>query len=117
MAENISPHWQDIAAKQAQANKEKWTPDLSQTFGIVAGFIALMIFLLGYLHQYADSLIPFIDNLARDFYANVSSELVSIVITVLVLDRLNARRAKQERKRQLQVRAGSQVNNICGGCA
>lgn len=60
---------------------------------------ALLFAGLGYLHLY-DRL-----NLTRilsDFYANVSSELASIAITVLIIDGLNRRRDEKLKTTQLQ---------------
>ncbi|MGB1285634.1 MAG: pentapeptide repeat-containing protein, partial [Aggregatilineales bacterium] len=81
---------------------QKLVPSTVQVFGIATALIAAMIFILGYLHQYTDAIAPFIDNIARDFYANASSELLSIVITILVLDRLNERRQNEKELARLK---------------
>jgi hypothetical protein len=47
-----------------------------------------------------------------DFYANTSTELVSIAITVLVLDTINENRAKRERKRAIIEQLGSHSNDF-----
>jgi len=52
----------------------------------------------GMVHPEGFSLIT----LLRDFYANVSSELVSIAITVLIIDSLNRRRERRESGRRAE---------------
>jgi hypothetical protein len=48
----------------------------------------------------------------EQMYANLGVELVSIGLTVLVIDRLNRRRAEQERKEELILQMGSDNNTI-----
>lgn len=50
--------------------------------------------------------------MVKDFYANVASEAASIAITVLVIERLNARRTQEERKRALVAQLGSRSNDF-----
>jgi uncharacterized protein YjbI with pentapeptide repeats len=82
--------------------------------GIVFGVIAFFVAFLGYLNQHMNlwSSVRWLTNIFGDFYANVSSELISIVITVLVLDRLNARLAVQERNLSLFRQAKSRSLNV-----
>jgi uncharacterized protein YjbI with pentapeptide repeats len=48
--------------------------------------------------------------LARDYYANVSTELASIATTILIIDFLSERRANRERLQQLAREMGSGDN-------
>src|SRR5690606_34681130 len=45
--------------------------------------------------------------LVSDLYANGGAELLSIALTVLIIERLNRRRAEQERKDELILQMGS----------
>lgn len=55
--------------------------------------LALIIIVIGYLNQHGAILS--LSNVISDFYANASSELLSIVVTVAILERLNSRRADE----------------------
>jgi hypothetical protein len=72
--------------------------------------LALVIAVYGYLNQHGNwqSPFPFI----ADFYANISTELISIVITILVIDGLNERRAIQQEKQALILQMSSPTNFI-----
>ena len=59
-------------------------------FGLVILFLGSFIAVRGYSTLHPGEF-KFID-LVNDFYANASSELLSIAITVLVIDTLNRRR-------------------------
>lgn len=85
-----------------------------ERFGKTLGTIALVIFILGYLDQHHDlfASIPILSNLFGDFYANVSSELLSIVITVLVLDRFYSQRQNEQELRRLKALLGSEENVV-----
>ncbi len=48
--------------------------------------------------------------LLSDLYANGGAELLSIAVTVLIIERLNRRRAEQERKEELILQMGSPDN-------
>lgn len=68
------------------------------------------IFILGYLNQHPEGL-----NwraLTSDFYANLSTELLSIAITVLVIDSLNTYHESRAEKRRLIIEMGSSDNGI-----
>ncbi|MEO1162794.1 MAG: pentapeptide repeat-containing protein [Chloroflexota bacterium] len=54
--------------------------------------------------------VPEFRTITTDFYANASSELISISITVLILDTLNKRRANEDRKSELFRKAKSRSN-------
>ncbi|MBK8900266.1 MAG: pentapeptide repeat-containing protein [Anaerolineaceae bacterium] len=65
---------------------------------------------LGYINQHSGVLIPI--PFVTDFYANVSTELISIAITVLVIDTLNDRRAVQQEKVALILQMSSPINSV-----
>jgi hypothetical protein len=71
--------------------------------------IALAIALIGYLNLH-HWLTPF--PIVADFYANVSTELASIALTVLVIDALNERRSIQQEKESLILQMSSPTNSI-----
>lgn len=50
--------------------------------------------------------------LVEDFYANIAAELVSIAITVLIIDRLNERRSVDQEKQLLILQLASPTNAI-----
>ena len=92
----------DRLQENKDAITDYWSNLTLQQLGIMPGVVAFSVALLGYLNQHVDfwTNIGWLTNIFGDFYANVSSELVSIVITVLVLDRLSERRQhKQELQR------------------
>jgi uncharacterized protein YjbI with pentapeptide repeats len=103
----------DRLKENHKALTDPWKNLTLQQLGIVFGMVAFFVVVLGYLNQYMNlwSNVGWLTNIFGDFYANVSSELISIVITVLVLERLNARRASQERKLALFRQAKSRSND------
>lgn len=82
--------------------RKKW----SETFqwfdvnhmGFLLVILAIIVILGGALLQYNDSVS--IRQLAVDLWANFGTELISIAITVLIIDALNRRRDKQTEERQ-----------------
>lgn len=86
----------------------------AQTFGIVLLALALVSGATGYISQHPGGLD--LGKLAADFYANVSTEMVSIAITVLIIDKLNERRERRVGERlereQLTRQLGSTVNEV-----
>lgn len=66
--------------------------------GFLLVILAIVVILGGALLQYNDSIS--IRSLAIDLWANVGTELISIAITVLIIDALNRRRDKQAEERQ-----------------
>ncbi len=72
--------------------------------------LALFIAAYGYLNQHGNWQLPL--PFIADFYANVSTELISIVITILVIDGLNERRAIQQEKQALILQLSSPTNII-----
>ena len=82
-----------------------WKTFTIERFGAVLAVIALVVAVAGYINQHGGLLN--LTNIFGDFYANVSSELISIVITVLVVDRLNRAREKRDNE-ALQARLDEQ---------
>jgi uncharacterized membrane protein len=72
--------------------------------------LALIIAVYGYLNQHGNWQSPL--SFIADFYANISTELISIVITILVIDGLNERRAIQQEKQALILQMSSPTNFI-----
>ena len=95
---------QNTFDKRWKENREAWTFNSIQTFGIVLMLLAGVVAVVGYLNQHT---VVSISNILSDFYANVSSELISIVITVLVLDAMNARRQDRQELTRLKALLGS----------
>lgn len=48
----------------------------------------------------------------QDYYANISAELGSVAVTVLIIDQLNRRRQKDEEKQRLIRQMGSKENSM-----
>jgi len=48
----------------------------------------------------------------EDFYTNVSSEMLSVAITILIIDRLNQRRDKEEEKQRLMRQMGARERGL-----
>jgi uncharacterized protein YjbI with pentapeptide repeats len=85
-----------------RAKQDFWDEWTAEEIARVCLFAALIIAVAGYLDQHAVfSLGRLIDDLIRDFYANASTELASISLTVLVIDKLNERRHDKFVKAQL----------------
>ena len=79
--------------------------------GILLMSLAILIFFIGLYKQYGD--LPtseLLGKLISDFYANVSTELASIAVTVLVIDYLNERLAIKREKEALIIQMGSPDN-------
>ncbi|MEM9951696.1 MAG: pentapeptide repeat-containing protein [Chloroflexota bacterium] len=90
-------------------NRDAWTFNAIETFGIFLLTIAAIVAVWGYVSEHGTLTMS---NLLNDFYANVSSELASIVITVFFLDRLNQRRATEEREIELFRQTRSSSNSV-----
>jgi len=71
---------------------------------------AILIAVLGYLNQHGNLFQP--APIVTDFYANISTELISIAITILVIDALNERRAIRQEKKNLILQMSSPTNAI-----
>src|SRR5262245_46550454 len=70
----------------------------ARLFAIVLLLIGLVIGVLGYHSQYGLDFGELGARLLRDYSANLTTELLSIAVTVLVIDWLNEQRAKREAK-------------------
>ncbi|MCA9926360.1 MAG: pentapeptide repeat-containing protein [Anaerolineales bacterium] len=96
----------------------QWT---KRNFISIVGFIlaaaAFLMGLFGYINQHATIMVnnqevelyqdsPFLG----DFYANISAELASIAITILIIDAINQRRNKQQELDDLKWQMGSKDN-------
>ena len=81
--------------------------DSSATAAIVLALIGVIVIVAGY--DYLHGAIR-LRNIVEDFYANASSELISIAITVLVIDQLNQRRARQHEAEQKRIAQEAEEN-------
>ncbi|NDJ60109.1 MAG: pentapeptide repeat-containing protein [Chloroflexi bacterium] len=85
-----------------------------QSVGLVLLTLALIVGVLGYINQHPEGFT--LDTFLGDFYANISAELSSIAITVLIIDTLYRRRERQtevRREREHLIRQlGSGVNEV-----
>src|SRR5258706_14765531 len=80
-----------------------WTVQRIAAVLIVAG---LVVFVAGATSQYCacggwSNLGDVLNHMIGDFYANVSVDCLSIAFAILVIERLNERRAEQDLKAQL----------------
>src|SRR5258708_23748839 len=81
--------------------------------GIFLLVIALTVAVIGYLNRYAGLYLgDVLSHLVTDFYANVSSGLAIVALTVLIIDKLNQRRANQRQKEALILQMGSPDNGF-----
>jgi hypothetical protein len=77
--------------------------------GIVLVVMSVVIGTFGYVRTHGSFAF---DSFLQEFYANISSELGSVAITVLIIDRLNQRRQREEEKARLIRQMGNKVNGI-----
>lgn len=75
--------------------------------GLVLAGIAVLILALGSIAAHG-SFLPY--TLFLDLWSNIGTELAGIVITVLIIDRLNNRRSKRQEKEALILQMGSPSN-------
>jgi Pentapeptide repeats (9 copies)/Pentapeptide repeats (8 copies) len=93
---------------------EGWTVQRIAAVLIVVG---LVVFVVGVVNKHCAcagwaNLGETLNDVISDFYANVSVDCLSIAFAILVVDRLNGRRAEQELKAQLIREMGSTDNRI-----
>ncbi|UCC53038.1 MAG: pentapeptide repeat-containing protein [Anaerolineaceae bacterium] len=69
--------------------------DQTRTVGLILLTLGLFFGISGYFDQHPGSFN--FGEFVADFYANASAELLSIAITVLIIDRLNRRRDERQR--------------------
>ncbi len=85
-----------------------------QLVGIVLLALALITGLIGYADQHPEGFT--FTQFIEDFYTNISTELASIAITVLIIDSLNRRRESRlqeaHTRDQLTRQFGSSVNEV-----
>lgn len=82
-----------------------------QRVGIIMLVIAGLVALVGYLNQHQGIYLgQLLGNLLTDYYANISTELASIAITVLIIDYLVQKREVEREKRDLILQMGSPDN-------
>jgi hypothetical protein len=85
----------------------------ARQFGAVLLAMALLVSVLGAINQHPGlNIINFLESVLGDFYANVGTELASIAITVLIIDRLYEHRADEHRREQLVLQMGSPDNGF-----
>jgi len=85
----------------------------ARLFGIVLLLLAAVVTVFGSLSQHPGlDFAQFIRQTFNDFYANMGTELASIAITILIIDRLNERRADEHRKEALVLQMGSPDNSF-----
>ena len=99
----------------------QWDKRPTQIVGILFLLTATLCGLLGYINQYFAVYLTILgkhvdvyqDNpFIGDFYANIATELVSIAITVLIIDFLNERRIRGQLKSQLIRELGSKSQDF-----
>ena len=78
--------------------------------GIILSILSLLIAILGYLYLHNHE--KDFQSVIIDFYANISTELASIALTVLVIDQIARRRAGEQLKAQLIRELRSSDNGI-----
>lgn len=83
------------------------TPGKAAVVLLVLGFIVIVV---GYINQHPEGFN--LDTAITDFYANLGTELLSIAVTVLVIDALGAQREANLEKRRLIREMGSTDNGI-----
>jgi len=91
---------------------ETWTKPVGRAGAyllIAASVIALGGFIV--THTFLAH-VPLLGSLANDFYANLSTELLSIAITVLIIDTLVERRQNADKKAELIRDLGSKTNDF-----
>jgi hypothetical protein len=75
-----------------------------ERLGILLAFIGIAVMLIGHINQYGTL---DVQRLFADMYANVGAELLSIALTVLLIDKLVERRDKHQQKERLIREMGS----------
>lgn len=81
--------------------------------GIALLVLAAGITLIGALDQHPGlDIIHFGQKLFDDLYANLGTELASIALTILIIDRLNQRRADENKRDTLILQMGSPDNSF-----
>jgi hypothetical protein len=85
----------------------------ARQLGLVLLILAALVTLIGSFDQHPGmDMLHFIKQTFDDFYTNVGTELASIAITVLIIDRLNERRSDEHHKEELVLQMGSPDNSF-----
>src|SRR5512136_2684400 len=85
--------------------KRRMTP--VRSVGLVIGLLGICVAIFGILYREETAA-----RLVNDFYANVATELVSIAITVIIIDRMYERRSDEQRKVRLIREMGTSDNGL-----
>lgn len=94
---------------------KRWVNNLTaQQVAISFLTLSLILAVIGYVVQHPEGFT--FAGLLQDFYANISSELASIALTVLIIDGLNRRREAAQQAHQVREelirKLGSKVNEV-----
>jgi hypothetical protein len=85
----------------------------ARRFGLVLVILAVLVTVIGSRDQHPGlDLLHFLQRTFLDFYTNVGTELASIAITILIIDRLNERRLDEQQKEELVLQMGSPDNSF-----
>jgi hypothetical protein len=85
----------------------------ARQFGLALVIVAVLVMLIGSLkHHPGLDVIHFLARIFDDFYTNAGTELASIALTILIIDRLNERRVDQHHKEELILQMGSPDNSF-----
>lgn len=105
--------------KDIRFRLHKWLAEPAHLLGVLMIALALIIIVVGYINQNfyypfevnGKNVEWFVDSpIITDFYANVSSELISIAITILIVDYLYRLRDERREDQDLILQAGSPDN-------
>jgi uncharacterized protein YjbI with pentapeptide repeats len=81
--------------------------------GLLLLELAALTLLVGFLDQHGTLYLGhLVEDLLHDYYANISTELASIAVVVLIIDKLYQRREMEQEKRDLSIRMGSGDNAL-----
>lgn len=84
-----------------------------QMIGVLLLLVALVTGTLGYLNLHNDLILPKpLEYFVADFYANTAVELISIGITVLIIDQLYERSRNKQIKERLIRQMGANDNGL-----
>lgn len=106
-----------VGKRLRQMGRGDWIT--SQRVGVILLTLAVLTGIAGYRSMHSS---PFsLGDFLADYYANASTELTSIAITVLLIDTLNRRReeraSRQHEMEQLRRQLGSRVNEVASHAA
>lgn len=98
--------------RTSESSTQFWYSKLNDTEQFVIRFtlIVALIFTIAYIVANIDVLEMV--RVINDFAANVITEVISIAVTVLIIERLNQRRATEQQKAELILQMGSPDNGF-----